>query len=199
MDQLAFIQISDLHFGDKIGNNEFGSISGFRSHDYQLCRGLAEATEDVRSQLDLKDERLGILISGDVTATGSDQEFLVAHSFIMCRWRLRLTPPNEWAGLDTGERDLVSIPGNHDHWNGRKIMSGAYNSRIIGKHFHRTPSRKIWESTEGGLELELFCLDSNSGMEGKWSNQRARGRVHPDEFEELEQLLKKSDRELKST
>lgn len=195
MDQIPIVHISDLHFSDRMTNNQFGWFEGYRPHDVQLCKGLTNVVEHIKYLWDLQEgESPRLIVTGDLTSSGRESEFAVAHSFIMSRWRLQLAGPEKWAGQHVSEGDLATVPGNHDHWFGRRVPPSAYNGGIIEDHFERTPWRKVWASSGGGFELEIFGVDSNSGLAGQWQNWPAIGRIQKEELNELEWRLEESDR-----
>jgi len=75
--------------------------------------------------------------------SGKKLEFPVAHSFLMLRWCLWLAGPGEWMGLNVPAQDLATVPGNHYHWNGRRVPPGAYHGGILKENFEKTPWRKL--------------------------------------------------------
>jgi hypothetical protein len=71
----------------------------------------------------------------------------------------------------------------------------ALNPNVRGTHFRKTPWRRVW--TAAGLELELYGLDSNAGLDPRRRNAKAIGRLDlsPNgEVNRLVRLLKRSDR-----
>lgn len=193
---ITVIHISDLHFGQILANNQFPFIGGWAAHDFRVCRDLPLAMEYIRATLlEIPDEdELRLVASGDLTATGTHQEFVVAHSFLRSRLRLRRTPPGRSTGLALTDEQIAAVPGNHDHWDGKRLPRPiAYTKAIFPRYFRQTPWPKVWPSRSGGLELEIYGIDSNSGFENKRTNFRAKGEFSNGELQILEQLLKDSD------
>ncbi|HYS04016.1 MAG TPA: metallophosphoesterase [Candidatus Dormibacteraeota bacterium] len=206
-DQAVLLHLSDLHFGEVLLNNQFPfrPLRGFAAHESMLCQALMTATEDVRAHLHLEDqEEYRIIISGDLTTSGTPKEYGVAHSYVRSRWCLgRELPGIVWAGksphlylvgLGAESERVACIPGNHDHWDGRRRPPPAYNPRVFPLQFRPCPWRKVWRSPGGTLELELYGVDSNSGLQNQLSNLRAKGRVSSQEMQQLEALVDESDR-----
>jgi 3',5'-cyclic AMP phosphodiesterase CpdA len=193
---ITIIHISDLHFGSILANNQFPVIGGWAAHDFRLCRGLPLTMEYIRATLlELGDaDEIRVVASGDLTATGTQQEFAVAHSYLRSRLRLRRPPPGRETGLVLADNEIAAVPGNHDHWDGKTLpRPTAYTKSIFPRYFRKTPWMKAWVSLGGALELEVYGIDSNSGFEHKKTNFRAKGEFSGHELQILEQLLKESD------
>lgn len=69
----------------------------------------------------------------------------------------------------------------------------AYTASVFPRHFQPTPWRKVWKSTKGSLELEIYAIDSNAGLRGQRMNILARGSFSTTELARLERLLQESD------
>lgn len=67
---IRFLQISDIHFKDKNGNDD--------EYRQMKCRFL----EDIAKCQDTKGEINYILICGDIAFSGLDNEYKIAKSFI---------------------------------------------------------------------------------------------------------------------
>jgi hypothetical protein len=198
MEQVAFIHFSDVHFGPVMANNQFSFIHGYDAHDLVLCTAIPQALEDVRTLLEVADdEQLNVVVSGDVTSEGSPQNFTVAHSYLRSTWRLRREPPGNLSGLNRQTDEIGIIPGNHDHWNGKRFPPPAYSKSIFPAHFRPTPWKKIWKSTAGNVELEIYGIDSNSGLQGT-TNLMAKGAISSHELRALDVLLAESDQRILS-
>jgi len=199
LDQIVLVHISDLHFTQTIVNNTFffQDLAGRHAHDFNLCRAFLIALSEVRVICDLGDgEPIYVAVTGDITSAGAATEFPVVHSFIRSRWLLRREPPRQDLGLAMSNDYLAAVPGNHDHWNGAMFFNAqAYSTEILPAHFRPTPWRKKWTSPGGKLLLEIYGIDSNSGMALLPRNARARGAFSPDEVTQLEELLRTSDKE----
>jgi hypothetical protein len=204
MDQIVLLHCSDVHFGEIPANNQFHRLWPMKNqnaHDLQLCLGLKPALEDVRDLTGLPDsEEIRIIVSGDLTATGGDKEFLVGHSFLRSHYRVQREPTSDVTGFDIranrkgDDLPLRVVPGNHDHWWGSKWMWGN-NPNIRGSHFRDTPWLIPWQS--GALVLEVGGLDSCAGVDPKQRNKRQIGKLDLStggEVERLKGLLRDSDK-----
>ncbi len=193
---ILLMHISDLHFGPVLANNQFRFLSGWSAHDFNLCTALLNAIRFIRLRhLKLPPEdSLSLVVSGDLTLEGDRRDFVVAHSYLRSRLRIQRTPPGDWTGLSLDQDQLSTIPGNHDHWDGTKLMK-AYTPGIFPSQFRATPWRKVHTSPGGKLKLELYGIDSNSGLAGKHYSLRAKGKFSTNELTALENELKASDAE----
>lgn len=195
-DQLAFIHISDCHFGAKLANRDqplladtsLAGGAGQPCHDIDLCKSLLLAIEDVRLLCHVDDDAIvPVVVSGDLTASGEPSELAAAHSFLRSLWRVRreakICPLDESVGLQLPPEALAVVPGNHDQWDGHSFYSSpAYNpSRLYPEHFRELPWRKTWVSKHGLIHLDLYGLDSNSGLPTS-SNRSARGAIDPSQL-----------------
>lgn len=193
---IPLIHISDLHFGPVLANNQFRFLSGWSAHDFNLCTALPNVLRFIRlRQLGLSpDDILRFVVSGDLTLEGDRRDFVVAHSYLRSRLRIQRTAPGDWTGLNLDEDQLSAVPGNHDHWDSTRLMR-AYTASIFPSQFRETPWRKTHTSRGGKLKLELYGIDSNSGLAGKTYSLRAKGKFSTAELTALEIELKASDAE----
>ena len=101
-------------------------------------------------------------------------------------------------GLAIADADLGAVPGNHDHWRGKRgklnYLKGppAFTPSVFGNQFRQTPWTKRWVCPNNTCALDLFGLDSNSGFDPKATNRRATGIISATELQELENHLKYS-------
>lgn len=197
---IVLAHISDLHFGEVLANNLFSfrsRVLHYPPHDFTLCLDFPNALEYIRVDLlDLADEEIiNLVLSGDMTATGTDTEFAVAHAMLRSRLRIRREGLARYAGFSIADDQLGAVPGNHDHFNGLRFMSRprAYTPSIFPNHFRQTPWVKEWRSLSGKLVLEIHGIDSNSGLQAKRTNLRAKGAFSTTELDALEENLKRSD------
>lgn len=196
MEQIVLIQMSDAHFEADLLNRRFGWIGGYRAHDVLLCLGFQTALRHVRQVTELtENEHPTLLLSGDLTATGMPGEFSAGDLFLRGQRPVDFDDPLSCIGLLLRPTQICTIPGNHDHWDGQTLPPGAYNHNIIGQHFQSTPWRLPIDShPHKKLVLELFAIDSNSGMKHSATvvdRLRARGKIADEEFDDLEHLLKR--------
>src|SRR5713226_3423892 len=148
----SVIHISDLHFGEHIGNDEstltriqkgVPSLGGLLPHSYQACRALA-----IRINQILKDRKqasiiAGVIFTGDLTSSGEEQQFVVGNTYLRSAHSLGA---GSYVGLDLrmepvevvdGFADpfLFAIPGNHDIWNrSDPRLLGVYRRTFPGSY-----------------------------------------------------------------
>jgi 3',5'-cyclic AMP phosphodiesterase CpdA len=193
---ILLIHISDLHFGPVLANNQFRFLSGWSAHDFNLCTALPLALRFIRLRyLGISPENpLNLVISGDLTLEGDSRDFVVAHSYLRSSLRIQRTFPGNLTGLDLDDDHLSAIPGNHDHWDGSKLMK-AYTKDVFPSQFRVTPWKKVHTSLDGRLKLELYGIDSNSGLAGSRYSLRAKGKFSSGELTALKNELEASDAE----
>ncbi|HEX8524176.1 MAG TPA: metallophosphoesterase [Tepidisphaeraceae bacterium] len=189
MEQIIVLHVSDVHIESNLFNRQFGLIAGWRGHDVTLCRGLQEAFELLPYWTGLAaagKETAGVpplyvLLSGDLTCYGRESDFATAHSFFRCKRPVDLDHPVYELGLGLGKTyQYLAIPGNHDHWNGLRFPARPYNPGIFPSDFRTTPWSVTCSSTSGKFQLQLFGVDSNSGLHplaGQPDAILARGKV----------------------
>jgi 3',5'-cyclic AMP phosphodiesterase CpdA len=195
LEQVTLAHISDTHFGRKMNNNQrLSSLPGKCYHDVLLCSGFSNAIRIARGIAGLKDEdALHFVHTGDLTNSGQENEFEVAHTFLRSRWCYQRNRTALVGIAGTPDR-TASIPGNHDHMRGQWPLVAAYNPEIFGRDFRPTVWKKPpWRNSQGSFQVEVYGIDSNSGLSG--TNIRARGKIADGEFEELEKQLIKSQEE----
>lgn len=193
MDQIVIAHISDVHFGDQLFNSHFGFLRGWRAHDKVLCEALKIALDDVHAEASLKDnESIDVVLTGDLSQHGSAKNFDTADTFFR-KWTPASSRIPGPLGLGLELPRLSMIPGNHDHWQRPGSLAhrpSAHNPNIFPKPFKKTPWHERLASTNGGITLDLFGVDSNSGLAGAQTNLRARGSISAHEFGKLKALLK---------
>lgn len=183
--------VSDLHIGREFAPKRFPPRNPFAQiHDINLAVGLTRTLDLIRMSVSGNAD-LRVVMSGDLTATGSVQDFATAQTFMRGRWFRDAGPPE--AGLVLDPATLAMVEGNHDQWGGvmlgnlHGVMPRAYVS--LANQFDRSPWRKVWRSRSGRVELELFGLDSNAGRRGR--NPLARGGLADTDLDALERALKR--------
>lgn len=209
--EVAFmiVHISDLHFAAELSPSWTRSTAplmrqtpplyarlplsiGMFPHDVGACEELENEIKTlVRNK---KPRKTLLVVSGDLTWTGDDSEFVMALTYL--RGRLQ----RDWSGglgLSPWIRETFTLPGNHDHWNS-STLRGIVNprgrtSRIHGIYF-RGPSGQSWwhESLEeGDVQLQLMGIDSS---EPARVSLFARGYIDPASLTALEQEIIKADK-----
>ncbi len=174
------------------------------AHDLVKCLALPAAFDTALDLLDAPEEidALPVVVSGDLSVSGTAQQFAVAHAFVRSRFPInRLPGGTDFMGLGAVSADEVAIvPGNHDHWDGSRVTLPPHNPGLYEEQFRATPWPKTWLSSDGKIALELYGVDSNSGWganEAPLAQRRAagalaRGRISNQQFDALEDLLKAS-------
>jgi hypothetical protein len=184
MSRLILVHISDLH----IGSGLVGTVasSGLHGHGLLYCEKLELALQDIAA-VDFPlpaNEHYHYVVGGDLTRLGSDNDFYLAYGFLLNRWVLYDLQNQAEVGCRIPINDLVSVPGNHDHWNGftpgwTKGRPPAYNPNVFPRFLDKTPWTKSIPAPENRFILELFGIDSNEGLRNKRTNLRARGEFSP--------------------
>lgn len=195
--QVVLIHLSDVHIGTSLmpspGTFQGRLRSGYNPHDFRLLRPLQLAILDARRLVGLRDnEPLNVVISGDLTQSGVDNDYATAMALLHQRWQWRFGPQGRWIGLGLPREHTFTVPGNHDHWRRAKYQTG-HTRGLAPDWFESTPWRRSVESSDGTLRVELYGVDSNSGLEdsndpGK-RNLFAGGKVSDDELFGLEDRL----------
>lgn len=193
LDQIVFIHLSDVHIGRKLMNDEFqtGIKSGYNPHDHRLLLPLQNAIKDACRRL-RANQPVYLLISGDLTTSGTDNDYGIAFALIHNQWIWKRMPERKIGFGWLPERTLT-VPGNHDHWRQDK-RPHAFSHELSPAWFESTPWMRPVVGTNNRLVLELFGVDSNSGLKGRPFNLNvfAEGSISDDEFNELERQLQDS-------
>jgi 3',5'-cyclic AMP phosphodiesterase CpdA len=171
------------------------------AHDVLKCLALPAAFDTALDLLDApEDAQLHpVVVSGDLTVSGSRREFAVAQAFIRSRFPItRMNGNTDLMGLGASATHGVAIvPGNHDHWDGSRATLPPHNPWLYSEQFRDTPWAKHWTSADGSVELELYGVDSNSGwaageastLQRRAAGALAQGRISTTQFSALESKL----------
>jgi hypothetical protein len=140
------------------------------------------------------DEPLHFIVSGDFARTGTQSEFYLTYEFLNKEWSFIHLNRNDTCGLRIGGTNggLWSVPGNHDHWNGRRFPAPPYNLGVFPDFFKPTPERYVVPIPGNRFVLELFTVDSNEGLRHHSQNQFANGLLSSTELTTLERQLRES-------
>ena len=206
-DQIILIQISDIHICEIIENNDFSGNEGYWGHTPELTAALREAIVDATERLQLPPGvPVYVVMSGDLTSRGLAEEFPVAHTYLMSHW-VRDAAGLFCEGLDLEPDQVLTVPGNHDHWNGfegprrfrllkpwnyLKRWPPAYTPWIFRTGFKTTPWIRSIQDPKSELLMEVYGIDSNAGLAAKSTNLRAQGRYSVAEIRKLGRLLNAS-------
>ena len=193
MTGIFLIQLSDMHLAATAGGEDV--TQGQHPNDPEVTLGLANFYRRLpamlrRLNIDPK-IRVYTLVTGDLTVRGSRGEFDAAQQYLDGgRYQVR---EGEFSGLSLGGRRTL-IPGNHDHWGGRRpwfVLLPAYNHDLhnheieIHSHISDAPHQpRCLPSRDGKFRVELLGLDSCSGFASSKTNIRPRqgGRLNPDQI-----------------
>ena len=191
--EIFLVHVSDLHVGPFCGSTGATLNPFVRHHHFEMAAGLTRTVEILATSAAGRPGcTFRLVISGDLTATGSAEEFANAQTFIGSKWLTCFSRPSK-AGLSLRPQVAHAIPGNHDHWGGLSGLASLGGARPPGfmlpapPQFRATPWREAWTSPDGSLELELFGLDTNSGITRR--NYLASGRLSGEEGDKLEAML----------
>lgn len=193
VDQIVFAHVSDPHFGaERLPDQPIRNL-GQSGHDLRLCQELGHSLEHLRERTAWPEEApLPLVMSGDLTRTGRNpEEFEVGRDYLEGTWPNPRALPTRRYGLGLGARQVVKVPGNHDHWDGDCRNQWGYNAAIKNAFFPATPFRKEFLSPQGRIVVEFFGVDSCSGFPplGVGSNRRAKGILHDQELKRLNARL----------
>lgn len=138
----TFVHVSDLHFGDRDPNSLDPLIppllqwtrwfSGTLAHGGHALRQLGSFIDDL-TDLELA-HGFELIVSGDVTAWGSDGQFRLADEYLGSAISYPIGP-----GLGQPSWKNLAIPGNHDHWPGMPTIFGP--PAALSAHLPRIPDR----------------------------------------------------------
>ncbi len=194
MASLALMHSSDYHFGRERAPDasQFSTTWPWKygnPHDWLLVRGLSEAVPFVQALCKAAPLHT---VSGDLTATGHEDEFLNAHTFLRSRWREKRDPESQTVGFDvrdsiqSSDPRLAVVAGNHDQWRGKGFLQNVgYTPALRSTHFRATHWKRTWSA--GPIALELHGLDSNAGCPQSFSFKQ-RGQLDFQTGGEVDQL-----------
>ncbi len=179
-ERIILVQLSDIHVGS-LRNQFYSNTSvraGLHGHDPVLLPVLRNAFADIKNRMGMSaTEPLNVVVSGDLSCAGLRTDFSQAYTYLLSE--LFTDPPLTGAvGLHVPTTQLWTIPGNHDHWNGHHHwpFQPAYDPTLFPAWFDTTPWRSApLVSPKKTLRLELFGVDSNSGLSGQSYSPRAEG------------------------
>ena len=167
-DQIVLFHLSDPHIGTCLmpSAETFHRLrAGYNPHDFRLLRPLELAIRHARRHVGLSErDPLNILISGDLTQSGLDNDYATAMALLHHRLQWRFGSQPRWLGFGWARERTSTVPGNHDQWRRARHQTG-YTPGLAPGWFEPTPWRRTIESSAGTLRLELYGVDSNSGLE----------------------------------
>lgn len=196
MSEFGVLHVSDFHFGGRLDPWIYfnAPLVKYRNpHSLELAAGLQEAILSIPENHDIPVEAIKIIMSGDVTATGSEHEFCVAHTYVQAGFRFTCPASSDLGlGCDVHHSTLLKVPGNHDQWCGTHFPGKCgYNTQLSGTHFVPTPWHDIWDYD--GSRVHFFGIDSCSGLSTNaptWNQEAALDLSVGGEVDRLEDELR---------
>ena len=158
---LAFLHISDLHFGvppehaapPPVPWRHLALCDGWLGHDLRAITHLSDFV------LEHDDTKTHMVITGDMTACGKPAEFDTATRFITAAIDLDEGP----VGLRHGAVLNRSIPGNHDHWPGSiRVLGKACQN--LGRMFPQLPFQPYRIALPNGKQLVIAGINSDKDV-----------------------------------
>jgi len=153
------IHISDLHLSNagesdtrvrKLLARRLG-IDGLLGHSHvSLCYLDDFLYAKVQEESDIC-----LVVTGDLTATGHEEEFEIANKFLSAEYC--------GVGLNVGDWIQRAVPGNHDHWPGRPIIIGRPTPGLE-KYFPDLPYAGPVIQLGNGRQLRFLRIDSDDGV-----------------------------------
>ena len=134
IDMIRFLQISDIHFTDEMGNDDTYKLMKCKFlEDIEVCKGLMGKVDR-------------ILICGDIAFAGMDNQYKEARAFIerICK--------------KTECEDILMVPGNHDKkWEVySRVRSIMKETLLKGKNTQQLLSSKVKEPMAVGILYAPF-------------------------------------------
>jgi 3',5'-cyclic AMP phosphodiesterase CpdA len=167
----TIFHVSDLHVGEIDADGVTGppdaaikrwwglhkECYGFLGHTFQAMRQLeeffADATEGIPAT---------VVVTGDLTTCGADAEFEIATSFLT---NVAVFPPRREVGLRVTDLMERSVPGNHDHWPGKRCIIGPRNERLFSVFPDRPFSPQFVHLSETH-RLVVFGINTDEDVHG---------------------------------
>ncbi|MGH9423029.1 MAG: metallophosphoesterase family protein [Thermoanaerobaculia bacterium] len=178
----TLLHISDLHFGDldPDGDSVLDAdaeawwaanelFDGYLGHSGDALVQLTDSFAQLTSR-----EEVTLVVTGDLTAVGKPSQFELARQYLEAK--ISLDPANP-VGLGVPDALTRTIPGNHDHWPGRRTIFGP-PTQTLRRLFPDLPVR-IQRKQLAGTPAELVLVLVNSDADvrlGSPSRILARGR-----------------------
>jgi predicted phosphodiesterase len=155
---LSFLHISDLHFGVPPEHaappptpwRHLALCDGWLGHDLRAVIHLADFV------LDHEREASHMVITGDLTACGKEDEFATATQFVESSIK------THGGRIGLRHRTVLrrSIPGNHDHWPGSIRVIGRANP-ALKRMFPALPFDPYRIDLPGGRAVIIAGINSD--------------------------------------
>jgi hypothetical protein len=184
-----FIQISDLHLSQTSEEDrrrrklfwERWRFEGMLGHSENSLRYLDDFVYSLRQE----EPEAQLIVTGDLTAIGQEEEFEIANKFIGATYQ---PPRGGEVGLNVGNWQQRAIPGNHDHWPGHATIVGRPTDGLR-KYFPAPPRLQPVVQLGNGRQLRLLLIDTDRDV-GPYSHERVRAvGSFVSELEELSAML----------
>lgn len=125
----TFVHVSDLHIGELDGTSDDAALEGhavpwmqslpwfdgYLGHGGDALRHLESFFRRARTL-----EDAGLVVTGDLTTVGKPAEFDLAHRYLGSN--APLSPNGPRLGLNVRNFAHQTVPGNHDHWPGKRAV-----------------------------------------------------------------------------
>jgi len=126
-------------------------LDGMLGHSYRSLVHL----EAVFAQLKQTEDAL-LIVTGDLTAFGSEIQFETAAEYLGSTLK---PPKGRHIGLREKTWRNLAIPGNHDHWPGKRVILGAPTGGL-STYFPDLPAEYLFRLSSGHL-MRFLRLDSD--------------------------------------
>lgn len=158
----TLVHISDLHFG-KMERESLAARTEFWKR-LPILDGLLGHSADSISNFDSffhrfrQDHQAHLIMTGDATATGHEEEFQIANQYL---GDVLYGPVGEAVGVEVPDWGRRAVPGNHDQWGGSPWSLGGSPVDLV-KYFSKLPQTGPTLSLDRGLQLRLLRVDTDA-------------------------------------
>jgi Calcineurin-like phosphoesterase len=166
----TYLQISDLHFVGLAQGVLFDPwlryvpwLSGFVGLHEPPLRYLKATLK----RLQASEPDVELVVTGDLTACGSPDEFRSAEQYLATPGKAR-----KWFGLNLKNWKELSIPGNHDFWPGIMFQSVGFRNSMVRKLYPQDADVTPSFVEPGGRSVVFLHLNGDADV-GPFSPERA--------------------------
>jgi len=168
-----FVQISDLHLSQTSEEERKNRKLFWRRWRFDGMLGHSENSlrylDDFMYSLQQEEPGAQLIVTGDLTAIGQEEEFEIANKFIGATYQ---GPRGGEVGLNVSNWLRWAIPGNHDHWPGRATIVGR-STPGLKKYFPESPRVQPVVQLGNGRQLRFLQIDTDRDV-GPYSHERTR-------------------------
>jgi len=203
MEQLAtFVHVSDLHFGHADSQTHDAKVSeywkyapfldGLLGHEYEACYSLDSFFREMKEKEDAE-----LIITGDFTSWGSDEQF--QHSSEFVESKTNFGDPEQFPiGLNAVDFQRRSVPGNHDHFPGHTpfgpLMVGN-PSPTLWDILKRCPFSDATDTIWNDVRIRFVAVNTDADVR-PFSKDRVLAQGHfVSQLEQLDRQLAGADKE----